>query len=376
MRRLAVLFTLCFGGAVVACGSDESTFGDPGPTPGTPNGIPAGGSLPEIGPNGTGSACVTEVASAELSPTNLVFMYDKSGSMGDVATGFDPNVKWTPVGTGMKDFFADPYSSTVHASLQFFPQNDVDIQTACDYGYAQPAVALALASDPAFTSALTQTTPSGGTPTLPALNGAIAYAKDVAAQRPGERTAVVLVTDGEPGFFDANQNAFVPGCPNNDIAHVADAAKQAFESTPSVPTYVIGVGPSLDKLNTIATAGGTNAAMMVDVSDPAKTKTAIAASLDQIRKRELTCDFTIPPAPAGQELDPYAVNVVLKAENGSEKVLGYSKDCTQRGGWRYDDAAAPTRIFLCADACTDARASSSLGKVSIAFGCKTRVAVN
>ena len=50
--------------------------------------------------------------------------FDKSGSMGDTATGFDPALKWTPVGTGMKEFFADPYSKTLRASLQFFPLDD------------------------------------------------------------------------------------------------------------------------------------------------------------------------------------------------------------------------------------------------------------
>jgi hypothetical protein len=288
--------------------------------------------------------------------------------------GFDPEKRWIPVGNGLKEFFADPYSKTVRASLQFFPQNDVTIEAACTYPYHEPAVPLSIAADPAFVNAIDTTKPSGGTPTLPALEGGIAYAKKVAAERPDDKTAVVLVTDGEPGFYDPDLKKIVPGCENNDVANSAKAAKAALESDTPIATYVIGVGPQLEALNQIAVAGGTSSAVMVDANDPAATKASIVAALDAIRRREVSCDFSIPPPPAGQELDPFAVNVVLQGEGGAEKILSYSKDCNSNEGWRYDDAAAPTKILLCSSACEDARASS-LGKVSIAFGCKTRIDV-
>lgn len=361
---------------LVACGNDaNSTFQDPAPPQDPASGVPTGSNLGEIGPKGTASACVNDVVSAELAPTNLVIIYDKSGSMGDTATGFDPALKWIPVGTGMKEFFADPYSQTLRASLQFFPLDDDTIASTCAFPYATPTVALTNAADPAFTKAIDATKPSGGTPTLPALTGAIAYAKQVAAARPGDKTAVVLVTDGEPGFWDASQNAFVPGCADNDVAHAAAAAKTAFEASPAVPTYVVGVGSKLDSLNAIAAAGGTKSAVIVDTADPAKTKTDIVNALGAIRTSEVSCDFSIPPSPAGQTLDPYAVNVVLTQADGTQQVVGYSKTCGTAGGWQYDDVAHPTRILLCADACSAAR-TSSLGKVSIAYGCKTQVAVN
>ena len=374
-KPMFVTASLALSILLVACGNDAaSTFQDPPPPADPSSGVPTGSSLGEIGPKGTGSACVNDVVSAELAPTNLVIIYDKSGSMGDTATGFDPAMKWLPVGTGMKEFFADPYSQTLRASLQFFPLNDDNIASTCSYAYATPSVPLTIAADPAFTQAIDTTKPSGGTPTLPALTGAIAYAKQIASARPGDKTAVVLVTDGEPGFWDAAQNAFVPGCVDNDVAHAAAAAKTAFESSPPVPTYVVGVGSKLDSLNAIATAGGTTSAVIVDTADPAKTKTDIVNALGAIRKSEVSCDFSIPPSPAGQELDPYAVNVVLSQSDGSEKVLGYSKACETNDGWKYDDVAHPTRILLCSNACSDAR-TSSLGKVSIAYGCKTHVAV-
>jgi hypothetical protein len=361
-----------FGLVAFACGTTESTFTEGAENDGTPR---TGNALPEIGPSGTGSACVTELKSAELAPTNLVMVYDKSGSMGDSATGFDAAQRWIPVNTGMKQFFADPYSKTVRASLQFFPLSDDNIQTACAHPYAIPAVPLTSAADPAFGAALDRTMPSGGTPTLPALEGGIAYAKEVAASRPDDKTVVVLVTDGEPGFWDPQKNAYVPGCPNNDVVHVATAAKAAREGAPSIPTYVVGVGPKLESLNAVAAAGGTNAAIMVDVNDPAATKSAIVGALDGIRRRELACDFAVPAPPSGQELDPYAVNVALKSADGPENLLSYSKDCGAADGWHYDDVQNPKRFLLCSASCEAARAGRD-GKISIAFGCKTKISVH
>lgn len=374
MKRIVT--TCALGAALAACGgSDGSLFDAQNGEQGRSD-IPTDNGLPEIGPGGTSSACVSEVISAELTPTNLVFVYDKSGSMGDLANGgFDPSLKWIPVSTGMKEFFADPYSKTVRASLQFFPLNDIDIPSACNYNYAAPTVALTNAADPAFAQAIDATKPSGGTPTLPALQGGIAYAKQIAAQRPGDKTAVVLVTDGEPGFWDPAVNAFVPGCPGNTIAAAAQAAQAAFQGTPSIATYVIGVGPKLEALNQIAAAGGTGSAIMVDVTQPATTKSSFVSSLGQIRQREVACDFSVPPPPPGETLDTNAVNVVLVSSDGSQRVLGYSKECKDPSGWHYDNVGDPKRILLCQSACDSAKQSTE-GKVSIAFGCKTKVAVN
>lgn len=384
MKRIMFASAAALAIGMVACGSEnESTFGE-GQNGGTnPDGTPAiSNGLPEIGPTGTSSACVTEVAGAELAPTNLVFMYDKSGSMG-AAPAFDPNQKWIPVGEGMKAFFADPYSKTLRASLQFFPDGDLpdppgpadvqrDVNEVCSFDYATPKVALTTASDASFVNAIESTAPAGGTPTVPALQGAIAYAEKVAAERPGEKTVVVFVTDGEPGFMIDGQ--FVPGCQNvtNTVENAASIAAAA--KAKNIPTYVIGVGPSLDKLNTVAEAGGTTSALMVNISDPSTVAGQIRDGLNDIRKREATCDFAVPPPPAGETLDPYAVNVVLAKGDGSQSVLAYSKECSDSSGWRYDDVKAPTRIMLCGSSCNDVKAEAE-GKISIAFGCKTKIAV-
>lgn len=355
--------------AAVACGgTNSSEFG--GPPGSAPPGPAADFTTESAGPKSTLDPCVTDAKSANLEKVNLVFMYDRSGSMGDTANTppFDPKQKWIPVGAGMKAFFADPVSKTMSASLAFFPQGG-DVASNCAAPYSAPTVPLGSLNDAAkFVSAIDATQPKGGTPTLPALQGAIQYAKTVAAQKPDEKTVIVLVTDGEPGFMI--NGAFETGCPNNDVAHVAAAAEAAFKATPSIPTYVIGVGPALTNLNRIAAAGGTGTASMVSVSDPTKTAATFQAVLDKIRGQILSCDFALPPPPAGKLLDVDAVNVAYSSGAG-ESILTYSADCAGGSGWRYDNLAGPSRVQLCPATCDAARAAGD-GKLTVAFGCKTK----
>ncbi len=375
---ISVSFTAAFGFAAIACGgSDASVFNsatneDQGHDPG--HGEIADN---QTGPSGTKDACVSSTANAALQPANLVMMFDKSGSMGDTTnqpTPYDPNLKWNPVTAGMKAFIADPGSAGINASLQFFPIGE-DVPGVCGYSYGTPKVSLSPLTNAApFLAALDATKPSGGTPTLPALQGAISYAKQIAGDRPTEKPVVVLITDGEPGIMDPSTKTFGPGCADNDIPHVAAAADAAFKGTPSIPTYVIGVGNSLSNMNTVAAAGGTKAAILVDVSDPSKTKGVFQTALDSIRQETMTCDFSVPPAPDGKAIDVNAVNVVYTGTSTPETVLTYSKDCSVAGGWHYDNPSAPTKIQLCQSACTTAKADRG-GKLTLAFGCLTKTAL-
>jgi hypothetical protein len=204
---------------------------------------------------------------------------------------------------------------------------------------------------------------------LPALKGAVSYAEQLTSQRPDETTVVVLVTDGEPGLLVNGQ--FVAGCADNDIAHVADAAKAGLSASPSVKTYVIGVGPSLDKLNAIAAAGGTSQAFMIPVADPTQTTAELQKAFESIRSQvKLPCTFALPAPPAGQTLDKNRVNVAYTSGAGQVTPLTYSSDCASGTGWHYDNLAAPTRIELCPGSCGVAQADAN-GRLTVAFGCMT-----
>jgi hypothetical protein len=383
-RRLAVLVsvTCALGSTLLACGSDSgSMFGDGNGKSGVDNSgaDPEGSFEDPLGPNGLFGACATSSTDTRLTPANLVVMYDKSGSMGNLKDdpSFDPNKRWIPISTGMKDFFADPRSSTMNASLQFFPLGgsessapEAQIEAACGYDYANPRVRLtSLTKSQAFVMAIDTTQPSGGTPTLPALRGAIRYAKTVATDHPGDKTAVVLVTDGEPGMIVPPSNNFGPGCNGNTIDNVAAEARAAYQGSPSIATYVIGIG-DLQNLNNVAVAGGTKRAFIIDANNPATTKDVFQTALEDIRAKNLTCDFAMPSPGKDQKINPKSFNVVYQRANNKYDILAYNQDCTDGRGWKYDNAETPTTVTLCEATCKQVQSDNG-GKLKLAFGCAT-----
>lgn len=324
---------------------------------------------------GDGRACAVDTQNAELSPVNIVFVYDKSGSMGNPDDGFDPAARWAPMQAGMAAFFADPSSSSISAALSFFPVNG-DLETACNGPYDNPQAAnprgLPLtpldseAGRNAFVSLLTSTKPAGGTPTLAALRGGVELARKIAADRPGEKTVIVLVTDGEPGFFVEGQ--VVEGCADNDVAHVAQVAAGALAGSPSIPTYVIGIGPSLDALQAIAEAGGTNRATIMSDADPSTTSATFHETLAAIRTETFSCDFPLPKPPPGQTFE--SVNVAFESSGGAATTLPRNDACSPGGGWHYDAPGAPSKIVLCQDSCEQIQQDTA-GQLSVYFGCAT-----
>jgi hypothetical protein len=340
------------------------------------------------------AACVTSTAAAKRSGENLIIMYDASGSMGDPAEGGDPKTKWLPLQNGMKAFFADPASAWISASLQFFPllPSNVSapsnlmypqvawqqfwIDQACGYPYATPAVPLtSLAMSQSLLDAVAMKQPQGGTPTLPALQGAIKYAQGVATGHPDDKTAVVLVTDGDPGFYIAtspSQGYATPGCMDNDVTHVADAASAAFKGSPSVPTYVISVGTLIDGKNAdaIASAGGTGHAYPIAVNDPAQTASSFTQALSSIRTLSFSCSIEFPQAPAGQMIDPDLVNLAFTPSKGSSQVIDQDPACTGGKGWHYDDPKAPKALILCDATCNAVREDPG-SKLDLELGCST-----
>jgi hypothetical protein len=281
-----------------------------------------------------------------------VFMFDKSKSM-------DDDSKWTSCSMGLKSFFADPKSKGMNASLQFFPLGDNEDAIECsEASYQATQVdmrSLPNASD--FATAIDAITPAGGTPTLPALSGAIAYAKQIRATRAAQdqgKVAIVLVTDGEPNHCSSSISA---------VQSAAAAAKN------DVPTYVVGIG-KVKALDKIAVAGGTQKAFIVSTADPTQTATAFQSALATIRGAALSCEYKMPAPPAGKTLDLGTVNVVYTSGAGAADTLTYSKDCATPG-WRYDNPNAPSKVQLCPTTCNAVKADNA-AKIDIELGCATK----
>ena len=366
--RLAPL-GLALAASIAACGGGKPEAGFTTDQPSTgngPNGPGGGGSSggdsPSLGCSddagggggGDAAACETTTAQAQLVPVYLVFMFDRSGSM----KYNPPSNHWDACVAGLDNFFTDQKSAGLFASMQVFPYDNNECSTST---YQAPIVAATALPDTgnAFMTALSQNgpQPNYGTPTLPAFKGAMAYAQQLQSQfKNGEKVAVVLVTDGDPN--DCNSS------PNN-------VGQEAAKSAATIPTYVVGVGSSLSNLNTIAKGGGTNAAILVDTSNPNQITTDFTKAVGEIRASALTCDYQIPAPPAGETLDPNKVNVVYTPDGGNGQTLSYNKDCSGTGqGWHYDDPTNPAKIQMCGASCDTLK--SAAGRVDIVLGCATQ----
>jgi Mg-chelatase subunit ChlD len=112
----------------------------------------------------------------------------------------------------------------------------------------------------ALTMAVQGRARGGGTPTTPALTGALQTAKEWQLVHPERALAVLFMTDGQPTGCAA-------AC--NTVMGAAMVAQAYANETPRIRTYVLGVGPDTGSLDAIAQAGGTTKAYMATSGSPA-----------------------------------------------------------------------------------------------------------
>jgi hypothetical protein len=230
---------------------------------------------------------------------------------------------------------------------------------ASDYANLEVAVGTLPAVASAVTMSLPNHGPRGLTPTAPALQGAIDAASLYAMANPEHQVAVVLATDGVPTECDPQA---IP-----DIAAIAAAAANA---TPPILTFVIGIG-NVAGMNEIAIAGGTNQAYVINVGNAGEQ---FLQALNDIRGSLLACEFDI-PVPTMGDVDFDLVNVQLTPDGGMTETIpqvSSAQECTDAGGWYYDDPSAPTRIIVCPKTCDRVKALNNAA-IKIVLGCKTVV---
>jgi hypothetical protein len=337
-------------GGVVA-GNTNGTAG----AAGHPNAGTAGASVAGSAGTTSGAVCGTGYQTAQLDPVYMVFLYDKSGSMGDDPTGNWQNLssRWAPMKLGMVDFFTNAGTPGVEASLRFFPAPG-DKATTCQADYATPTVPMTPLQTPApLIDALDTAVPGGGTPTLPAVMGGIAYAKRLMADHPGAKAVVVLVTDGEPALYNPTAGTIDINCAplgstlTNTIADIVSVTNAAYRGTPSVMTYVIGIGEAQDNMSAIATAGGTQFIQLDATQPPAQTRTKLTTALQNIRTTQFQCGM---PIPFSAGFRPDLLSVSFKHSNGTVEGFSMSATCAN-AGWYVDNEVAPSQIILCPSTC-------------------------
>jgi hypothetical protein len=310
-------------------------------------------------------ACNGVSVEAEAVPVDVFVIMDRSQSMGTAVKG-SSMTRWEALHAAVQSFAQDPKAANIRAGIGFFSlSGGADDTLDCNPdGYAAPSVPIGLISEVGtdLAAAMDNVTPGGLTPTVPAVQGAISYARSWAQKNKGRATTVVLVTDGFPTQCD------------NAPEHISDAAQSGYESAEHIRTFVIGVGDVAKfNLDNFARAGGTKAAYLTDAGNVTST---FVDALNNITNRALACEYQLPPPPDGMKLDTAKVQVLYTPASGdAEEVPSISSlaACAKNpnGGWYYDNPDSPSKITVCP--CTCARLQA--GRVDVRLGCKPRLGI-
>ena len=317
------------------------------------------------GSTGTGTiapdaACAQQAADSSAIPTDIFIMLDRSGSMNCPASDdtcdnpprtLTHPTRWEAVTTAINGFVNAGANAGIGVGIGFFSLPDL-----CGGAYATPAVAIAPLPGSAgpISNAIAGMMPGGNTPTVPALEGAITYAKAYTQGTAGRSAAVVFVTDGLPN-----------GC-NSTIPAAAMLATAAYGGMPQIKTYVVGLG-AVASLDQIALAGSGGAVHYFPATGDVAT--SLGAALKTI-SGAISCDYTIP---MNGMINPLSVNVQVSVGGGPQQTIGYAgtmAQCAASGGWFYDNAQAPTKITLCSQTCDPLKATMN-SKVQLIYGCQT-----
>ncbi len=302
---------------------------------------------------GPPQTCANATAEAVPVQLDIAVMFDRSGSMS--------GTRWTSVVSALKTYAASADAKGVGMALNFFGKDKVYPDRCCfifcwdcsytdlacdraDYSSFNVGMGVLPGSNTGHAvtirNALDGVSPNGGTPTAPALGGAIDYARAWQNAHPTHRTIAVLATDGYP-----------EGC-GSTVANTAAVATAGFTGSPSISTYVIGVGPYLDNLDTIAKAGSGNKETYIPVASG--DTTAFVNAMKKIKVKAAGCDYTVPTPPSGG-VEPTATSAQLKyvpsGTTSSLPMRSGASACGTGHGYYYDNPADPKKIFLCPTTC-------------------------
>lgn len=392
MSRFTPLALLLSTGLLaVACGADPAS-GEVQPTADSTPQFPTTTDPTEPAPAAPLCAEARGQYEATREPSNLLFLYDRSGSMHIQLPS--KATRWEASKKGFFDLLGKLPSSTA-AGLMLFPQGDAPVnkwcgidasindvtckaswpepseKARCDSKLYTPSVASAnLTSDQIVSLEAAITASDGefywGTPLSTALTAAIASQR--ASQLPGAKS-VILLTDGNP-------TSCTDEGISNDISHVVKAAAAGLDDKGApVKTFVIGLTDSsrqaakASNLSPIAVAGGT-----ARTPDCAKSNSCfykltddnfandLSEVFDEISTQTFDCTFNLPAESMGKDLSQ--INVQL-ASTLRKSAPTLSRDPSHQDGW--DLLANHTQIQLYGEACSDMKDAAA--KLSIVIGC-------
>ncbi len=376
MPRLAIAPSLTLAFAILAAcsgGASDDPNGGAGGAGGL-GGIIATGS-PGASDGGVvfgANACVAEPLKGEPIPVDIYIMFDQSGSM---ATQVGAGTRLDAVRAASTSFLTAPESRGLGVGIGYFGHFAIGATSCNPTDYATPAVPIATLPDvaPSVLASLDHIAPTGETPTGAAIRGACSYTQEYQRTHPGHVVFLLLVTDGVPEAPVSMAHGCAPTL-EDAVQATTECRTRSPGSGPPIKTYVLGVGPSLQNLQQIASAGGTDKTYLVEGGNVTEQ---VLAALNQIRlAASIRCELQIPAAPAGKVLDLNFVNLLYTNPQGKRTALfntGDSAGCASSGGgWFYDDPARPQKIVLCESTCNIVKYEIG-GQLDYAIGCKTIV---
>lgn len=313
--------------------------------------------------------CVGSLYTGQAVGLDIFVMFDESGSMATKDDG--TTMRMDAVRGAVGRFLEAPESVGLGVGIGYFGTQPLSCAcTSCKADdYANPAVPVGGLPEQssALIASLAAATPTGETPTGAAVRGACTYARQVAVARPGHEVVVLLVTDGEP---QAPLTSAKGTC-NPTLEDAVAAANECRTGSTGIRTFVLGVGPSLQKLNQIAAAGGTSQAYLVESGGGAE----VLQALNRIRTdAQIPCALQLPQSNAAA-LDLDTVNLVYADEGCTMTTIGMVQSAAacspEVGGWYYDDPARPSSIRLCDTSCKQVSAPG--GQLKVSVGCQTQV---
>lgn len=317
-------------------------------------------------PGTTGSTpdfegCTGISMEAEAVAADIFILLDRSTSMGDhrVSSEEDAPTRWEAITGALAEFISAPETANLRVGLQYFPRFETGsgaLECSSD-GYAAPAVPIDRVTEEhrdALLAEIDSLYPHGLTPAVPAVAGALQYAKEWAEEHQDRPTVLVWAADGFP-----------TECDDTSISTLEDLAEEYGNGTPRVATFVVGLGP-VANLKRVADAGGTEAFF---VSDCPTAVEDLLAALKRVSSSPTLCEFEVPDPPEGEFIDPDKVNVTFTTSTGATEVVRKvpDADSCSGGGWYFDDPDEPTTIRICPASC----GRFGGGSIDIVLGCET-----
>ncbi|MCP4606443.1 MAG: hypothetical protein GY847_39045 [Proteobacteria bacterium] len=315
----------------------------------------------------------------ELPPLSLFFMLDTSGSMGP--GDCPPYCNYLPdLQDGIESYCNDPKAVGTYVAGTNFPRTPECLAAT----YSVPAVLgqWGVLPYPDFVNNWVKIlSPSGNTPSVPALQGAVNACKTRITNQPDHKCVVVYVTDGAPticlpdGVTHSSSNDHddwddewvTMESVMGDIAGDSDSN--------GIPVFTIGF-PNLlpseaqDLIDEIASRGGTDTAFIIQAGNVGAQFTD---RLLEIQKESVGCEFGMPSfSTDGVETDE--ARIIFEPSSGGTPVE-YTKvadeaACGTGAGefFYYNDNTTPTSIFMCPNLC-DKVLDDVEGSVKISVDC-------